>query len=140
MTAFNTSTNTPSASFTNAYGTIVLEPSSNTQYVYGFSRNEGKRYLEWYVDDQGGDFRQLWLGIIGAALPGDQGTLGKLVGGDSQEQGWYMNAFGISTTSSNVPNMTISTGDTWMFCVDFGYPLMFRLHADVDCCSSFEIQ
>ena len=123
MTAFDTSTNTPSASFSNAYGTVVFAPSSSTQYVYGFRRVQGKRYYEIYVDNAGGDPTALWFGWSGPAFTGDGGNLGGVFGGVNQQCGWYGTDFGTGvgapgTTSAS--HSTAATGDTWMVSVDFG--------------------
>jgi len=99
MTAFDTSTNTASVSFTNAYATAVLQESAVMQQVFGFARTTGKRYFEFFVDDGGGPWTTCtkpYVGILGYGASSN--LLGPLVPGGA----------------------TISTGDVFMFSVDFG--------------------
>jgi hypothetical protein len=118
MSAFDTSTDTPSVSFTNAYGTAVLQPSSSTQYVYGFRRTQAKRYYEVYVNDVGGDASKLFVGIANSPVAGDVFHTGHVFGGTGKYALWLEpNLNGLPAAHDL---SSISNGDVYMFSVDFG--------------------
>jgi len=121
MSAFDTSTNTPSVSFTNGYGTAVLQPSDANQYVYGFKRTQAKRYLEYYVNDAGGDISKLWVGLGYSPVAGDVWKVGAIFGSTGLYSLWQKPNVTQGSPPSTLGGLSsISTGDVYMFCVDFG--------------------
>lgn len=121
MSAFDTYTNTPSASFTNAYGSIVMESSGSNQYVYGYRRTFDKRYLEYYINDAGGDKSKLWVGLGNDPTAAGTWNVGAIFGSTGLYSLWQKPNVVQGSPPSTLGNLSsISTGDVYMFCVDFG--------------------
>jgi hypothetical protein len=120
MTAFDTSSNTGSATYTNAYNTVELLPSAGVQKAAGFVRTSGWRYFEWHIDDQGGDNSRLF---IGAGVPPAMIGLGPnyLHGGTSKQAavvGGIFDPPGPAYVGPETYSLTACTGDVFMFALD----------------------
>lgn len=121
MSAFDTTTDTPSVSFTNSYGTAVLQPSASNQYVYGFRRTQNKRYLEYRIDDAGGDTSKLWVGMGNDPTAAGTWKIGAIFGSTGLYSIWQQPNVTQQIPPSTLGGLTsISTGDVYMCCVDFG--------------------
>lgn len=121
MTAFDTSTNTGSTTFTHSWGTVDLLPSATVQKAGGFKRTSGWRYFECYVDDKGGDSSRLFMGVS-TPLDVIGGGIGYVVGGDNKgvmiAGGTTFNPAYPYTGGNATTSLTVCTGDTFMFAVD----------------------
>ena len=93
MSAFDTGTNTASATFTNSFATVSLLPSGSTQVAKGFYRGSGLRYFEAVVNSAGGAPGSLFIGL---------------------EEGSGLYSFG----TADIPSLTASDGDVFMFAVN----------------------
>jgi hypothetical protein len=126
VTAFNSTGNSGSVSFTDAYGTVALQPSASDQFAIGFARNNnataGAKYFEMRVIDAGGDPSKLTVGFLYQQSPGsptsppaNASMFGETYSG---AQHFQWNGAGVDLLESWLTT-TISTGDIWMFWVQW---------------------
>lgn len=121
MSSFDTNSNTVSASFSDAFNCIVLEPSVSLQKAYGHQRSNSRRYLEFKINDVGGDPSKLWLGMAYYPYAADTGPeVAVMYGGASQNVNVTAGQLPSEVPPANNPFGTISSGQIWQFHVDFG--------------------
>ena len=115
MSAFDTTTNTVSTTFTNAYATVDLLPSASPQYAWGFERTTGWRYFEVYIDDAGGDNSTLLMGYNMTPFAINDA---QVYGGDSNQAQLYSSTLAPHPYGAFPGSITAETGDVFMFAVD----------------------
>lgn len=117
MTAFDTTTNTGSTTFTNSYGTIDLLPSASLQHVHGFQRTSGWRYFEVKIENVGGDRSKVFCGY---ALTPITTPVREYVWGNNSSQA-HIDAHSMLTLDPGAigtASLTAETGDIFMFAAD----------------------